>query len=184
MSEPTFTVHHDPLGSFEIFGALIQIFFVLGCAWLIIGHRYLLEGEDMERPVNRIAQLYGYAVCLIAVIIFLVTVRSIASALITLSDPLAQTSAYGQSLESFEAYKATINAPNTPYVTPVVAPGAGKTTPSDAVLRQRYEALRADRIASNTYQAKSDLTLNGLMLAIAIILFVLHWRWLRKLSPS
>lgn len=183
LNENTVTVHpaqttHEP------WGVLVQIFFVLGCAWLIVGHRYFMEGDNMERPANRIAQLYGYAVCLIAVVIFLITVRSIAGALITLSNPLAEPNGYGQSLDSFESYKATFNEPNGAYVS---EPGVARTErplPDDAVLRQRYEALRADRIASNIYQAKTDITLNGLMLVIAIVLFVLHWRWLRTLASA
>src|SRR5437016_5790210 len=44
-------------------------------------------GDDMERP-NRVAQLYGYAVCLIAVIVFLISANSFVEHLFTLSNPL------------------------------------------------------------------------------------------------
>lgn len=160
-------------------GFLLQVFFVLGCAWLIVGNRYFFEGESMERPANRIAQLYGYAVCLIAIVIFIVTVRGVAAALITMSDPLEAQTPYAQSLTSFEAYKASLDS-GSPYA------GAG-TRPalsgqSDAQLRQRYEDLRAERLASTLYQAKTDLTLNGLLLVISIVLFAVHWRWLRNLG--
>jgi hypothetical protein len=173
------TVAVDPLAAF---GFVFQVFFALGCAWLIVGNRYFFEGESMERPANRIAQLYGYAVCLIAIVIFIVTVRGVAAALITMSDPLEAQTPYAQSLTSFEAYKASLEQPNMPYAVGTNAqarPGA-----SDAQLRQRYEDLRAERLASTLYQAKTDLTLNGLLLVISIILFVVHWRWLRTLGRA
>jgi membrane-anchored protein YejM (alkaline phosphatase superfamily) len=56
-------------------------------AWVVVGNRYFFEGEVMERPASRIAQLYGYTVCVIAVIVFLVTVRAIADDFITLANP-------------------------------------------------------------------------------------------------
>lgn len=108
----------------------------------------------MERPGNRIAQLYGYTVCLIAVIVFLVSVQSIAGALISLRSPLASSNGYGmQSLDSFEAYKATYDEPSGPYVTEEGAAVKKTPMPSDAKLRPRYEALRAERISSNIYDA-------------------------------
>jgi hypothetical protein len=154
-------------------------------AWTVFGNRYFFEGEVMERPASRIAQLYGYTVCLIAVIVVLVSVRSIADDFITLANPLQPEYGYGaQSLGSFEAFKATYNEPTDGYVTENGSSPRENPKPSDAELMARYEALRAERISSNIYDAKKSLVLDGLLLVIAVVLFIVHWRWLRTLSPT
>ncbi len=170
---------------FDPWIVVAESFILLAVAWVIVGNRYFFEGDTMERPANRIAQLYGYTVCLIAVIVFLVSVQSIASALLSLHRPLASSDGYGmQSLDSFEAYKATFDEPSGPYVTEEGAAVKKTPMPSDAELRARYEALRAERISSNIYDAQKDITLSGLMLVIAVVLFIVHWRWLRTLSSA
>jgi hypothetical protein len=154
-------------------------------AWVVVGSRYIFEGELMERPASRIAQLYGYTVCLIAVIVFLVSVRSVAQDFITLANPLQPEYGYGmQSLDSFEAYKATYDEPNDGYVNENGSSPREKPKPSEAELMTRYEALRAARISSNIYDAKKSLVLDGLLLVIAVVLFIVHWRWLRTLSSA
>jgi hypothetical protein len=57
---------------------------------------------------------------------------------------------------------------------------AAEPRPSDAELRQSYEALRADRIASNRYEARRSLVTSTVLLVIALGLFAGHWRWLRR----
>jgi hypothetical protein len=47
-------------------------------------------------------------------------------------------------------------------------------------LRQRYEALRTDRITRNRYEAHRSLVTSTLLLLLALGLFVGHWRWLRR----
>jgi hypothetical protein len=127
----------------------------------------------------------GYTVCLIAVIVVLVSVRSIADDFITLANPLQAEYGYGaQSLDSFEAFKATYNEPTNGYVTENGSSPRENPKPSDAELMARYEALRAERISSNIYGAKKSLVLDGLLLVIAVVLFIVHWRWLRTLSPT
>jgi len=162
---------------------------VIGCiifvvvAWIAVGNRYLTGGEAMEKPANRIAQLYGYSVCLIAVIIFVFSLQNVAENLIGLSHPLQSLYGYGASLDSFEAYKATYTQdhPNVPYVSQGEANQPAEKL-SDAQLRAQYEALRRSRIASETFRATKDLTVSSIMLLVALVLFVLHWRWLRTQS--
>ena len=63
----------------------------------------------MDRMNGRIAQVYGYAVCFITVIVILISIKSVVDAVIDLSDPIrADAGAYGRSgrsLSSFELYK-------------------------------------------------------------------------------
>ena len=53
-------------------------------------------------------------------------------------------------------------------------------TLSESALSRRYDALRAERIANVRYQATRSLTGNLIMLLIAIGLFVVHWKWLKR----
>jgi hypothetical protein len=47
-------------------------------------------------------------------------------------------------------------------------------------LRARYEAMRADQIAQARYFATRGLVKHGLLILIALVLFVTHWRWVRN----
>ncbi len=166
----------------EVWGVLLTALLVLvmgvwAVAVIIIG----VKGDAMERP-QRVPQLYGYTVCLVALITLLFTLPGIVDNLFTLSNPAQADGRFGlgASLGSFEAYQAS--------------PGRGRgmaeaLTGRDAVaepplseeqLRARYEALRADQIASNRFDAQRALVRNGLLLALALGLFGSHWRWLRR----
>lgn len=63
----------------------------------------------MDRMNSRIAQVYGYAVCFITVIVMLISVKSVVDAVIDLTDPIrADAGGYGRSgrsLSNFELYK-------------------------------------------------------------------------------
>jgi hypothetical protein len=131
---------------------------------------------------NRVPQLYGYTVCLVALITMLITLPGVVDNLFTLSNPAQGDTrfGFGASLGSFEAYRASQQQGGA------VAEGAGsrpareEPPPSDAELRRRYDALRADQMASNLYDARRSLVRNGILLALALGLFVTHWRWLRR----
>ena len=126
----------------------------------------------------RIAQWYGYTVCLVAVITFLLSARGIVDDLFTLSNPLRSSSRYGTSLTSFEAYEATQD------MAPKRIPGDSIAPPTEAELRRRYEALREDQISQSRFDATRGIVASLLMLLIAAGLFVWHWRWLRALPPN
>ncbi|HUF29687.1 MAG TPA: hypothetical protein VMM77_03410 [Gemmatimonadaceae bacterium] len=126
----------------------------------------------------RIAQWYGYTVCLVAVITFLLFSRGVVDDLFTLSDPLRSSSRYGTTLSSFEAYEATeAMAPRRTTSDSVVAP-------TEAERRRRYEVLREDHISQRRFDATRGIVASLLMLLIAAGLFVWHWRWLRALPPN
>jgi hypothetical protein len=135
----------------------------------------------LDRP-NRVPQLYGYTVCLVALITVLLTVPTLVDNLFTLGNPAHGEMRFGfaANLGSFEAYKASQRQGRS------VADGvAGREVPaesavSDEELRKRYEALRADQIASNLFEARRSLVRNGLLLVLAVGLFLSHWRWLRR----
>jgi hypothetical protein len=126
----------------------------------------------------RIAQWYGYTVCLVAVVTFLLSARGVVDDLFTLSDPLRSSSRYGTSLTSFEAYEATQD------MTPRRTPADTIATPTEAELRRRYAALRDDQIAQSRFDATRGIVASLLMVLIASGLFVWHWRWLRAMPAG
>ena len=71
----------------------------------------------MDRTNSRIAQVYGYAVCFITVIMILVSIKSVVDAMIDISDPIrAEAGGYsrtGRSLSSFELYVRDRLPPST-----------------------------------------------------------------------
>ncbi|MFQ5663947.1 MAG: hypothetical protein ACE5HL_08955 [Terriglobia bacterium] len=136
----------------------------------------------MEKP-QRIAQLYAYSVCLVAVITFLMSTFGLVMALTEMSDPWhASRYAWGgyPDLSSFEAYKlqmlrlgqATQKEPTAGYV------------PDEETLRAMYEAAKAERIQAVRLQARRRAMPNGLLIVVCIVLFALHWRWARKLTRA
>ena len=127
---------------------------------------------NAEKP-NRIPQIYGYTVCLIAVVAFLISINGIVDASFTLANPLHGQYGHIEGMDSFDAYEAT-RVERTP-----VERNAPTDTTSLDTRRRRYEALRADRIQANRLQAWRRLVGSGLTMLIAIGLFAWHWAWLR-----
>jgi hypothetical protein len=131
---------------------------------------------------NRIGQVYGYAVCLIAVITILISMNGLVKSLFDLSDPL-RADGYGRgvSLTSYTAYKrdqqkqaGPIRARQAPLVSDSIA------APSETELRQMFEDERLDQIGAVRFRAMKTLVTSVLMTIVAIGLFLMHWRWLRR----
>jgi hypothetical protein len=132
-----------------------------------------MNGNRSTEKPNRIPQIYGYTVCLIAVVAFLISINGIVDASFTLANPLHGPYGHVDGLTTFESYEA----------------GRGERTVSDRsappdttsleTRRRRFEALRADRIDANRLQAWRRLVGSGLTMLIALALFAWHWSWLR-----
>ena len=174
---------------------LIRFYMELGTTGLVaagalgfvaLANSRTVTGEHMEKP-QRIGQLYGYAVCLVAVVTFLTSANSLVKAVFALADPIA----YGQepfrmgfepSLSSLEAFRATymfggramVNMARTARDSSLRA-----DTLSTAELQSRYEALRGERVAQVRQAGLSEVVTSGMLIVIAVVLFWLHWRWLR-----
>jgi hypothetical protein len=144
----------------------------------------------MERS-NRIAQIYEYAVCLVAIITFLIAAAAIVNAAFNLSDPLrAEGFGRSASLTSFAAYKRERIQPSPPRPRPGESPvpaGAAAATPdtvnaqpSVTELRQMFEDERTDQIGNLRFRSMRTLITSLLMIVLASALFATHWRWLRR----
>jgi hypothetical protein len=141
---------------------------------------------------NRISQAYGYAVCFIAVIVMLIGIKQVVDAAFDLSDPIhANGGGYGmmgRSITSFELYKAEAKrqtemrgTPNGPDRPVSAGPSRAATdTLSDAELRRLYDAERETAIGNVRFRATRSLVSNLLLIVVAIVLFGIHWRWLKR----
>jgi hypothetical protein len=132
----------------------------------------MTSDRSTEKP-NRIPQIYGYTVCLIAVVAFLISINGIVDASFTLANPMHGPYGHVDGLTTFESYEAsrgerTMSDRNAP-----------PDTTSLETRRRRFEALRADRMDANRLQAWRRAVGSGLTMLIAIALFVWHWGWLR-----
>lgn len=170
-----------PPGLTLVLAGMAVIFLGAG-VWVALRRSRTTDGGTMERP-ERIAQLYGYSVCLIAVIVTLMSVNTIVEKVFALQNPLVATNVgfgWGETggvLTSFEAYKATYGRSTFPPNAP--RPDTTAKPPTEAELRARYEALRADQFQRTTLDAHRELTKNIILLILAIGLFWWHWRWVR-----
>lgn len=132
----------------------------------------------MEKP-NRIRQIYGYTVCLIAVVTSLICIGGAVSNAIDLTNPLMAAGGYDDSLSSFDAWMAT-----HPKFTPQTGDAAARDTASVETQRARFEALRTSRISHQVFRARKGLIGQLLLLIIAVGLFATHWRWMRRLQSD
>jgi len=138
----------------------------------------------MDRINSRISQVYGYAVCLITVIVMLIAIKQVVDAAFDLSDPIrADGGGYGRmgrTITNFELYKMDArnqrlgNGPQ-----PAMAKAPADSTLSDADLKRMYDAEREAAIGNARFRAIRSLVGNLLLIVLAGILFVIHWRWLR-----
>ncbi len=162
--------------------AAIAAILLIG-AWIILAGSRFVHGGVVERS-DRIPQLYGYTVCLIALIWALISVIAIVENVLTLSAPeLRGASDFGwqPSVTSFEAFRSTYDR-SRQMISP--NPMQKLDTIPEAELRRRFEALRADHVLRARFEARRTLVVQSLSLLIAAALFVFHWRWLKRSGIS
>ena len=141
----------------------------------------------MHRINRLIAQIYGYAVCLITVVVMLISIKGVIDAGFDLSDPLRAEGGYGRyggPLTSFELYKmqARQQVPGDRPM-PVGTRPVGDTL-SDAQLKTLYDAERESQIGNAKFRATRKLVSGLLFIVLAGVLFAIHWRWLRGISSD
>ncbi len=147
----------------------------------------------MEQP-SRIQQVYGYAVCLVTIVTFLIGATNFVNAAFARVSPLRAAEArYGDmdgALSSFEAYQATAGRARVVQAGAPVKGAEGAASQADTMTtaeqRRRYEALRADRIDRMSFDSSVRLVEFGLLIVLSAGLFWWHWRWLhrREAAPA
>ena len=139
----------------------------------------------MDRINSRISQIYGYAVCLITVIVMLIAIKQVVDAAFDLSDPIrADGGGYGRTgrpITNFELYKMEARQQasmgNRPQ--PATVKVSADSALSDADLKRMYDAEREAAIGNARFRAIRSLVGNLLLIVLAGVLFGIHWRWLR-----
>jgi hypothetical protein len=137
----------------------------------------------MEKP-HRMAQIYGYTVCLVAVITFIICISIIIPAIMDMSDPLHAGGIFVQagtpSLASFDNYKMDIlkSSKNDEQKT------GTNWIPEDQTLHSMFEAAKADRINQANHSSIRSIVVNSLIILICIVLFTFHWIWMKRLTKT
>ena len=128
------------------------------------------------------AQVYGYLVCLVSVITFLICVTTMINAIIDMGDPLhaGYTSDKAPSLASYENYKMDMLKNSQ---------GGGESskanyTPDDQTLRAMYESAKNEKIQKEKHDANRTIIVDSILIVICITLFGTHWKWMRKLGRA
>ncbi len=115
--------------------------------------------------------------CVIAVVTFLICATVVVNNVFDLANPVQ--AGFGASAVQLRGLRGGAAAAG-------VRGGAQARpdTTSEATLRRRYEALRTDHIARVRFQAWKAIVTSGLLLLISVVLFVWHWRWMKRLGAA
>ncbi len=134
---------------------------------------------------HRFAQVYGYAVCLVCVIVGLISGKGIIDDAFDLSRP--NFADWQREIPAtYEEFRAEQRRQVTPSpgtgMRPMVvgSDSAGGERPlSDAELRRIYESRRDDALARAKFRATKSIVGNLALFLASVLLFFGHWRWLR-----
>ena len=134
---------------------------------------------------SKITLVYAYIVCLVTTIAFLICLPALMGAIVDLSDPLYSSHNYypyeRPNLASFETYKMDILRPPCDQWKGK-QPQISLYVPDDQTLKRMYEATKVNTIKEARRNGWNSLISNIVPLIISIILFLLHWLWIRKLT--
>jgi len=136
---------------------------------------------------NIISQIYGYAVCLTSVLVFIFNMPDIVESISTLSDPFHSVRASSVLAQSFEEWKINfIKDWSYREYDEGARPKINQAAlPDDAMLRRMFDNERANELQSHIHSARTSLFQKGILVILAVIFFVTHWRWVRQfVSPS
>ena len=136
----------------------------------------------MEKSQRITAQIYGYAVCLVAVITFIIAVTTLVVAVLDLGDPMHSgfTPEGSPSLASYENYKMDVMRVSQKGDENIKA----GYTPDEQTLKAMYEAAKNDKMQSANHQTNKSITLGAILIFISFALFFTHWRWMRKMNRA
>lgn len=132
---------------------------------------------------TRIQQIYGYLVCLIAIITLLISASSLTNAILDLSRPEG-VGRYGDfrgpdGSGSYEEYRLAQLERAT---TVQEKTGRSDVILADSTMRRMYTEQRALAAASDRWMSLKSIVTSSLMVVLATVLFMIHWRWLRSVA--
>lgn len=122
---------------------------------------------------NKAAQIYGYVICVVAVITFLIALGNLINSMMDLGNPLYAGYGNETNLASFENYKANAMKEFTKEAAYV---------PTDVELKKMYEAAREEVIARQTHRTQKNIYVSGVLVLVSILLFFVHWKWMVRIN--
>ena len=125
----------------------------------------------MERK-TLIAQIYGYAICLTAVITFLVSLGSLLNAVIDMSDPLYAWGRSEKDLASYENFK--VDAMQS-------IQKEAAYIPDDNALHEMYEAAKTEKIKKVKHNSLKSIVVSSILIVVSLVLFLIHLIWMKRL---
>lgn len=118
------------------------------------------------------SQVYGYIICIIAVITILISLGSLITSIIDASDPL-YTWGDTNNLSSFENFKMEALTTSRNDI---------KFNPDDATLRIMFEDAKNHKIKRVQHETKKSIIVSGILIILSVVLFIIHWRWMQKVD--
>ena len=119
---------------------------------------------------SKMTQVYGYIVCIIAIITFLISLGGLITSVIDSGDPL-YTWGDTNHLSSFENFKMNALSSGQNEI---------KFNPDDATLKLMFEDAKNHKIKRVQHETKKAIIVNSILIVISIALFIIHWRWMKK----
>lgn len=126
----------------------------------------------MSKPYL-VPQIYGYIICLIAVVTLLFSLAPLIQSIIDLND-IEYSGQYYPSSQSFGQFRLRA-LERTP----------GKNViPDDSALRRLYDDDRREAYKRAYIKIRDTIVVKTLMLVVSIILFISHWKWIKRIKAE
>ncbi len=141
---------------------------------------------------NVMAQVYGYIVCLVTVLVFLFSLPGLVKAIINISDIDYARGAPRVLTETYEKWK--FDFINDRYeddydkylcrISDKEKPEEIVGIPAEAELMKIFESEKTNSRRYFKVRLIQDLIENILLVFVSLALFLFHWKWLRKTVPQ
>jgi len=142
-----------------------------------------MEGPDMAK-IHIVAQIYGYAVCLVTVLTFLFSVPSLLESAIDLTD-IQHSKNYNEKYSSFDSYKVNVIRDMTSsYECDQEIKAKNVKLPDDQTLSRMYESEKEGSYRNALHRTKRTMIEKAFFMLLSALLFLFHWKWVRKYSSS
>ena len=122
----------------------------------------------------KMTQVYGYIICIIAIITILISLGGLITSLIDASDPL-YTWGDTKNLSSFENFKMNALTSSQNDI---------KFNPDEATLRIMVEDAKNHKIRRVQHETKKSIIVSSVLIILCVVLFIVHWRWMQKIDKE
>lgn len=136
------------------------------------------EGVSVRKDRLDYGQIYGYTVCLLAILTFLFSTARLVGAVLDIRElPYSSSYSNGPSLVSPGAYRIDLLA----RIGVEDASGTvASALPPDSTWDRMFEAERQYRLALSYQRSRRTIVISLVLVTLAVLLFSAHWQWLRS----